>query len=191
MTFWISVVAKTEFPDDALLECTGSKNNCKFIMRRTYTPHIYYISPRVTYHDSFTTVVFNPKDTMRLIKDLESDEFPFINAKVGGNLLDFEDNVASDTGYHSWNKNTARGQIGANTISSKSDLSMMWETGKATVSDIESKFCNFDQTDCYMAKSVPVIFGVSDHKGYKTGGQNITITGYGFDSGKIDARVDG
>jgi hypothetical protein len=191
MTFWISVVAKTEFPDDALLECTGNKNNCKFIMRRTYTPHIYYISPRVTYSDSFTTVYFNPKNTMSLIKDLDSDEFPFINAKVGGNLLDFEDNVASDTGYSAWYKNKALGQVGENTISKKSSLSMMWETGKATVSDQEAKFCNFDQSDCYLAKSVPVIFGASAHKGYKTGGQNITVTGYGFDSGTIEARVDG
>ena len=68
---------------------------------------------------------------------------------------------------------------------------MQWETGKATVSHQESTFCNFDQTDCYAAKSIPVIFGVTDHTGYKTGGQNITVTGYGFDSGEIDAKVDG
>ena len=128
---------------------------------------------------------------MILIKDLDTDEFPFINAKVGGNLLDFEFNVAADTGFNAWKKNTIRGQVGENTISKKQGLSMQWETGKATVNELESKFCNFDQTDCYQAKSVPVIFGVSDHTGYKTGGQNITVTGYGFDSGVIDAKVDG
>jgi hypothetical protein len=160
-------------------------------MRRDYTPHIYYISPRVTYYDSYTTVVFNPKNTMNLIKDLDTDEFPFINAKVGGNLLDFEFSVATETGYRAWSKNTARGQVGENTISKKSDLTMQWETGKATVSQMESTFCNFDQSDCYKAKSVPVVFGVSAHKGYKTGGQNITVTGYGFDSGEIEARIDG
>ena len=109
MTFWISIVAKTDFPTDALMECSGSKNNCKFVMRRDYTPHIYYISPRVTYYDSYATVVFNPKNTMNLIKDLDTDEFPFINARVGGNLIDFEFNVESSTGYNAWVKNTARG----------------------------------------------------------------------------------
>ena len=67
---------------------------------------------------------------------------------------------------------------------------MQWETGKATVSAMDSTFCNFDQSDCYQAKSLPVIFDVSDHKGYKTGGQNITVKGYGFDSGIIEAKID-
>ena len=53
---------------------------------------------------------------MNLIKDLESDEFPFINARIGGNLVDFEDTVASDTGFHSFWRNTVSGQIGENTI---------------------------------------------------------------------------
>lgn len=192
LTFWISVVAKTDFDEDALLECKENKmNNCRFIMRRDYTPHVYYISPRVTYYDSYTTVVFNPKSTMNLIKDLDSDELPFINAKVGGNLLDFEFNVDFETGYNSWSRNTARGQVGENTISKLQDISMHWETGKATVNHVESTFCNFDQSDCYKAKSVPVIFGVSANSGYRTGGQNITVTGYGFDSGAIEARIDG
>jgi len=110
MTFWISVVAKTAHPNDALLECKMSvRNNCKFVMRKDMTPHVYYISPRVTYYESYSTIAFNPKNTMTIIKDLDTDEFPFINAKVGGNLLDFEFNVASDTGYTAWRKNTARG----------------------------------------------------------------------------------
>lgn len=68
---------------------------------------------------------------------------------------------------------------------------MQWEVGKAVISDVESKFCNYDKTDCYSSKSVPVIFEISEHTGYKTGGQNITVKGYGFDSGTIDAKIDG
>lgn len=109
MTFWISVVASTEFPDDALLECSGNKNKCKFVMEKTYTPFIYYISPRVTYYDSYTSIIFNPKSTMNLIKDLDSDELPFINAKIGGNLLDFEFSVSDTTHYSGYFKNRARG----------------------------------------------------------------------------------
>ena len=108
MTFWISVVAKTDFPNDALMECK-TMSNCKFVMKRDYTPHLYYISPRVTYLDSFTSITFNPKNTMSLIKDLESDELPFINAKVGGNLIDFEETVPSNMGFRSWDRNTILG----------------------------------------------------------------------------------
>ena len=66
-------------------------------MKKVYTPLIYYISPRITYFSSFTSVIFNPKNTMNLIKDLDSDEYPFINAKIGGNIIDFEESVDSLT----------------------------------------------------------------------------------------------
>jgi len=33
---------------------------------------------------------FNPASTLQLVKDLDTDEIPFINAKIGGNLIDFE-----------------------------------------------------------------------------------------------------
>jgi len=46
---------------------------------------------------------------MTLIKDLDGDELPFINAKIGGNLIDFEDQVTADTSFSNWNVGTARG----------------------------------------------------------------------------------
>jgi hypothetical protein len=68
---------------------------------------------------------------------------------------------------------------------------MMWETGKADIGIAESLWCNYNQSYCYQAKSLPVVFNVSHHIGYTTGGQNITVKGYGFDSGEIKATVDG
>ena len=68
---------------------------------------------------------------------------------------------------------------------------MQWETGRATVSHDESYFCNFDQSECYYAKSIPVIFDMSSHKSYITGGQQLTVEGFGFESGTIDAKIDG
>ena len=68
---------------------------------------------------------------------------------------------------------------------------MMWETGQAATALAESKVCNFNQSECYQAKSLPVVFNLSHNKGYTTGGQNITVQGYGFDSGTIHASFDG
>lgn len=68
---------------------------------------------------------------------------------------------------------------------------MQWETGQAFIKEQEATHCSFDGTQCYKAKSVPVIFGMSANSGYKTGGMNLTITGYGFESGEIEATVDG
>ena len=51
--------------------------------------------------------------------------------------------------------------------------------------------CEYDNEVCYKARSVPVIYGVSENTTYITGGQSLTVTGYGFNSENIDATVDG
>jgi hypothetical protein len=169
MTFKLEVWADTIFPEPALLKC-AVESYCTFKMVKDYTPMIHYLSPRVTYYESYTQIMFNPKNTMNLIKDLDMDEMPFINAKIGGNLVDFEMAVDSATEFRAHSMNRARGQIGENTIGKKQDITMMWETGRANIAKHESTFCSFDQSDCYQAKSVPVIFGISENKGYITGG---------------------
>jgi len=68
---------------------------------------------------------------------------------------------------------------------------MMFETGNAAIQDTESKICDFNNSNCYQAKSIPVIFEISENIGYTTGGQNITVKGYGFDAGNVNAVIDG
>lgn len=189
MNFIVSVHAPDE-PTMNILECR-TEARCKLTYQRDYTPTIFFISPRVTYYESMTEVWFNPQNTMTLIEDLDGDELPFINAKIGGNLIDFEDTVHATTTYSNWALNTARGQIGEGTISKDQNITMMWETGNAAVQEVASLTCDFNNTNCYQAKSIPVIFNVSENIGYNTGGQNITVKGYGFDSGRIHAVVDG
>jgi len=107
---------------------------------------------------------------MTLIKDLDTDEFPFINAKVGGNLIDFEFNEDSESSWSNWVLGSTRGQIGENTISKNQNITMMWETGRSAVALAESLFCDFNQSNCYQAKSLPVIYNISANIGYNTGG---------------------
>lgn len=107
MNFIVSVMAPDE-PSMHNLHCKN-ENRCKLTYQRDYTPTIYFISPRVTYFESVTEVWFNPHNTMSLIEDLDGDELPFINAKIGGNLIDFEDRVDSSTAFSAWNLNAARG----------------------------------------------------------------------------------
>ena len=118
---------------------------------------------------------------------METDEYEsenanikFENFKIGGHSLDFElDDFAA---YRAYNLNKARGQVGELPIGTH-DISMQWKTGQASVLDQNSMTCTFDGSSCYQAKSVPVIFGMSANSGSKMGGLNLTITGYGFESG--------
>jgi hypothetical protein len=115
----------------------------------------------------------------------------FINAKIGGSLLDFEAFVDETTTFWNYNRNRVRGQVGELPAGQTYDISMQWETGKAWVLKQEATFCSYDNQTCYQARSVPVIFDTSSNYGYTTGGMNLTVTGYGFNSGTILAKVDG
>ena len=66
---------------------------------------------------------------------------------------------------------------------------MLWETGQADRRDQTMTHCSFDNQTCYEAKTVPVIHELSSNQGYISGGQNLTVKGYGFSSGNINAKV--
>lgn len=73
----------------------------------------------------------------------------FINAKIGGSLLDFEFNVDDETTYSSYYRNYARGKVGELPIGESYDIKMQWETGQAYVLRQESTHCSYDNQTCY------------------------------------------
>ena len=66
----------------------------------------------MVYYGSYTEMWFDPKYTASLISNLDSDEMLFINAKIGGSLLDFENLVDETTTFSYFSKNRVRGQVG-------------------------------------------------------------------------------
>jgi hypothetical protein len=83
-------------------------DNCRLRYTRSYSPVIHYISPPVIYNEAWTEVWFDPKSTTSLIQDLSSDEMPFINTRISGALIDFEDTVDHETYFSHWNKNRVK-----------------------------------------------------------------------------------
>ena len=69
-------------------------------------------------------------------------------------------------------------------------MSMLWETGQSLVHSVEATHCTYDMSNCFQARSVPVIFNHSSNIGYTTGGMNLTVEGHGF-NGNVSATLDG
>lgn len=90
------------------LECLV-KRNCEVTYKKEATATVFYIQPPVVYYESFTEVHFNPMGIMKLIRDLDSDEYPFINVKLGGSLIDFEFNVDDTTSFANHRSNHVTG----------------------------------------------------------------------------------
>jgi len=168
LTFYLEV-SNAELGTDSQMTCSTT-SRCKVRYHRSYSPTVYYLSPPVVYYESYTEVWFDPKSTMNLIQDLDSDELPFINTKVGGSLLDFEFSVDHETTYSGWSRNRARGQVGQLPVSSSNNITMQWEVGQAVVAEQEMTHCSYDNLTCYKSRTVPVVHNVSSHTGYITGG---------------------
>jgi hypothetical protein len=157
---------------------------------------VQFLAPPVIFFEHYTEVWFDPKSTMSKIQKLKSDEMPFVNTEIGGSKLDFEFLVTDKTGsrfqgYNSQLASWVKGKVGEMPIGHDKDIKMLWETGYANVAQNRAKHCTYDMKKCYYAQNVPVIFDVDKHSGYITGGQNVTIHGAGFDSGKLSVKVAG
>lgn len=166
-------------------------DRCKITFFRSYSPVLHYITPQVVYFDSMTEVNFDAKNIMHLIRDLKAEEKPFINTKIAGSLLDFEFEVDADQRIYSHGHNRLAGRVGDQPVAKDQAVNMLWETGNAVKPQSVLKTCSYDDTDCYEARTVPVIFDISQRKSFLTGGQNLTVTGFGFDSKAIDVKLDG
>jgi hypothetical protein len=136
----------------------SSTSKCMVKYDRGYTPIVYEFKPPVVYYDSITNIWFDPKNTINLIQDLPQDEMHFINAKIGGALMDFEGFVDFDRSYSKWYRNQVSGRVGDQPPSASHNMSMLWEIGHSNIQKQESLTCSYDNSTCYQAKTVPVIF---------------------------------
>jgi len=136
MTFTLSISSLDDLLGATKLTCaTSGVSNCYISYRQYYTPMIYELAPPVVYYDSEALIYFDPKSTTSLIQDLPTDEMAFINAKVGGVLMDFENSVDFDRGYSHYYRNNVKGRVGDQKPSASHDFSMLWEVGNAKIND--------------------------------------------------------
>jgi hypothetical protein len=77
---------------DINVRCPESnRDKCTITYMKSISPVMQTLAPPVVYMGSKVTLHFNPKNTMSVIKGLLSDELPWINVKIGGALVDFDE----------------------------------------------------------------------------------------------------
>jgi len=105
--------------------------------------------------------------------------------------VDFEGEVDYTSSWSGYRRNRVRGIVTDQPPALSQNVSMQWETGKALKHAEETTHCNFDGTNCYEARTVPVIYNISSHAGWSTGGQSLDIDGSGLQGSEISVVVDG
>lgn len=76
----------------------------------------------------------------------------FINAKIGGILLDFEETVASDDSYQGYGgiaNMQVYGQVGEIEAGIFPEVSMLWEVGDTHTGSALMTHCTYDNATCF------------------------------------------
>jgi hypothetical protein len=76
--------------EDVFLRCK-EKSRCTIQYKKSISPVMHTLQPPIVYMGSKVSLHFDPKNTMSVIRGLLSDELPWINVKIGGALVDFEE----------------------------------------------------------------------------------------------------
>ena len=96
MSFIINVIAGDEDFGEFTLACK-QEHKCRITFDRQYSPIVYGLQPPVVYHLGETDLWFDARKVPHLIRDLKSDELPYINIKIDGRLVDQEGFVSYET----------------------------------------------------------------------------------------------
>jgi hypothetical protein len=81
--------------------------------------------------------------------------------------------------------------VGDQPPSNSSSANIKFATGLALTPATTNTHCTFDGSSCYQVKTVPKIDSISASAGYTSGGQPVTLTGFGFNGNAIDIKIDG
>lgn len=109
LTFTITIMAAHDLLEEPRELFCKTEKYCKLVYRRSYTPTLYYLSPRVVYHSAHADLWFDPRSTPSLITGLTEERMLFINARVSKALMDFEFSVDHETTFNHWSMNRVRG----------------------------------------------------------------------------------
>ena len=85
----------------------------------------------------------------------------------------------------------SKGQIGEVQPGQNLPVSMLWEVGQTYTDGPMMTHCSYDNQTCYQARTIPVVFDITSNQTYTTGGQNLTVKGFGFNSPNITATIGG
>lgn len=83
---------------------------CTITYQKTFSPVLYFINPQVVYNGAEVDFHFDPKNKFIYDDQLEERK-PFVNAKIGNALIDFDGYVDENTPVYGHNLNNVRGKV--------------------------------------------------------------------------------
>lgn len=147
-----------------------SKNSCRLQYARWSTPTIYYLMQPVVYYTQVNQIIVNPWNNQNGLRRVGTD-LPFESITIDGTRWDTTEFYDVDSTLSGWTKNFIAGEVGNQKPNANSEVKMRWISGYAAHADYSMKVCAHDDgTNCYKAKTVPLITSISQSSGSMEGG---------------------
>ena len=156
-----------------------------------YTPHLHDVSPSNVYLDQQLSILLNPMAANENTC-IQSDYDPVDFIKFSGTRCDAEGLYDYETRLTAYEVGHLKTRAG-DQHPGKQDPEVRFRVGNAYKRET-AKHCNFAGDDCWYVKTHPKIDSISAEDGYVTGGQTLTLDGWGLKGASIDdvsVTVDG
>ena len=178
--------------DGAIVSCDEKAlTPCTMNYSMRYTPLLHDVSPSNVYFEQLVSFILNPQATNDN-NVIGADYDPVVFIKLSGTRADAEGYYDSSVRLANYRLGTLKSKAG-DQKPGKQIPEVRFRVGNAFLRQ-SAKHCNFAGDDCWFVKTHPKIDSISTTDGYTTGGQTLTIRGWGLKANSIDdvkITVDG
>lgn len=167
------------------------ENRCHVRYSQRYTPLLHDISPSNVYLDQQLSILVNPMAANNKNTILDTYD-PVVHIKFSGTRCDSEGLIDYETRLSDYTVGSLKTRAGDQHPGNQVP-EVRFRVGNAYLRE-SAKHCNFANDDCWYVKTHPKIDSVSAVDGYITGGQALTISGWGLKGQTLDdvvVTVDG
>lgn len=188
--FQLKISNQAEATNSACPEDVEHLCHVRYSMR--YTPHLHDVSPSNVYLDQQLSILLNPmaaNENTCITDDMD----PVVFIKFDGTRCDSEGLIDYETRLSAYTVGSLKTKAGDQHPGNQ-EPEVRFRVGNAYLRET-AKHCNFAGDDCWYVKTHPKIDAISMEEGYVTGGQTLTIDGWGLKGATgmqdVSVTVDG
>lgn len=124
-----------------------------------------------------------------LVYDMKEGELPIQKLSLGDTLTNWADTIDSETTLSSWTLANLDTIVTDQAPTCDVKPKALFRAGDSFIR-ASAKHCNFEGDECWNVRVHPLIESIDASEGYATGGQELTISGFGL-KGDAEVLVDG
>lgn len=166
-----------------------NNNNCALKYYRDYTPMLIDVTPSQVFAGQ--TMQFHVNARYAHQEEALPEGDPQVREmRIGGYLVDGSELNDDDERLPTFSHGTLSGVVGEQFPSKDAPASVLFRVGHS-IPLSTMNHCNFAGDECWQMRTHPKIESVSAATGYTNGGQDLTISGHGFNGTDVTITVDG